>query len=329
MNKSVSHYLRDYLQLTGSAKFNFLTGGADRPLSADESRDLSATLNKYMVDIVPPVPANDVFKKQLMTKDQFDAAKAGDVATYGAFADYAAFTADWKDVQKALVAALLAAADAEMAAGEALAPGLAPGSAAAASAATGSPGTGAKPPTPGSAAAASAATGSPGTGAKPLTPGSAASPAGTGSPRAATANPFTFRLRGGAASPSLLAAAIAASGVVVATSVVYIGIKNYFTSPGIEVNENFMKELFNSYNLSNGESLDTRKLLSDIVKSGVPYSADFKNSVSELVADANMLSGEYTRSGGTDADFKNSLSSFVTDLNMDFGDLNRNSFIPS
>jgi hypothetical protein len=216
MNKSVSHYLRDYLQLTGSAKFNFLTGGAERPLTASEASDLQAVINKYMIDIVPAVAANDVFKKQLMTKEQFDAARVADATKYGAFADYTAFTADWKDVQKALVAALLLAADAEMAAA-------APGEAASAPAGTGSPGKG----SPGSAAAASVATGSPGTGAKPQTPGSAVSPAGTGSPGAAAASPFTFRLRGGAASPSLLAAAIAASGVVVASGPPEL--KHFFT----------------------------------------------------------------------------------------------------
>jgi hypothetical protein len=205
MNKSVSHYLRDYLQLTGSAKFNFLTGGAERPLTASEASDLQAVINKYMIDIVPAVAANDVFKKQLMTKEQFDAAKAAasTAATYAAFANYTAFTADWKDVQKALVAALLLTADAEMAAA-------APGEAASAPAGTGSPGKG----SPGSAAAASVATGS---------PGSAVSPAGTGSPGAAAASPFTFRLRGGAASPSLLAAAIAASGVVASDPLSTIG----------------------------------------------------------------------------------------------------------
>jgi hypothetical protein len=212
MNKSVSHYLRDYLQLTGSAKFNSLTGGADRALTASESADLSATLNKYMVDIVPAVAGNDVFKKQLMTKDQFDTAKAAD-PTYGVFADYAAFTADWKDVQKALVTALLATADAEMAAQEAAAagPGAGPGA-----------GKGATPPTPGK-------------GAKPATP------TGTGAPGA---NPFTFRLRGGAAPPSLLAAAMAASGVVVASGNPELNhFFTYFSSSDKKIPDEFFTDL--------------------------------------------------------------------------------------
>lgn len=289
MNKSVSHYLRDYLQLTGSAKFNFLTGGAERALTPSESSDLSATLNKYMVDIVPPVPANDVFKKQLMTKDQFDAAKAAasTAATYAALADYAAFTADWKDVQKALVAALLLAADAEMAAA-------APGEAASAPAGTVSPGTGAKPPTPGSAAAASAATGS---------PGSAASPAGTGSPGAAT-NPFTFRLRGGAASPSLLAAAIASSGVVVASGPPEL--KHFFTYFSVTVKD-IPSEFFTDL------VANTQKLKPLLTKKELNLE-DTKEAFKRVGFLINKLSADSNTKYSTDKDMQKSIGIVINKL---------------
>lgn len=120
MNKSVSHYLRDYLKLTNS-KFS-LMGGADRALTSTEASAAEATLLKYVKPKNPPPGPNDVFIYEIKSAADFAAAPV-ESSTGGPFLDYNAFVQDFKDVQKALVTKFLADADAAETAGAAGAAG--------------------------------------------------------------------------------------------------------------------------------------------------------------------------------------------------------------
>ena len=120
MNKSVSHYLRDYLKLTNS-KFS-LMGGADRALTPAEAVAAEATLLKYVK--LKPTGPNDVFIYQIKSDADFAAAPVAS-STGAAFPNYNAFVQDFKDVQRALVEQFLKEADAAEAAGAAGAPGAA------------------------------------------------------------------------------------------------------------------------------------------------------------------------------------------------------------
>jgi len=106
MSKSVSHYLRDYLKLTGSAKFN-LMGGVDRKLEPAEAANTQATINKFLKLLPAPGP-NNVFVHTLKEAADFTAAAPLDAK----YANYDAFVQDFKDVQRALVEKLIEEADA-------------------------------------------------------------------------------------------------------------------------------------------------------------------------------------------------------------------------
>lgn len=107
MSKSVSHYLRDYLKLTDSAKFNLIGGfGVERKLTPAEEGNMNTTVLKFLKLKVPAPGPNDVFKYEIKSAADFTAAPVAGYANYGEFIQ------DFKDVQKAIVKKFLDDADA-------------------------------------------------------------------------------------------------------------------------------------------------------------------------------------------------------------------------
>lgn len=107
MSKSVSHYLRDYLKLTDSAKFNLIGGfGVERKLTPAEEGNMNTTVLKFLKLKVPAPGPNDVFKYEIKSAADFTAAPVAGYANYGEFIQ------DFKDVQKAIVQKFLDDADA-------------------------------------------------------------------------------------------------------------------------------------------------------------------------------------------------------------------------